>query len=264
MGTKNRRVAAYLPQELDDRLKAFIVEQNLKGESAALIAILSEFFGITHSVAHSVDYSAFVRLEQFQELSEKVSGLSDKTGFSELDSKLLSELNQKIERIESQIVLLETELANKQALESTPFAEPAKTDSSPGQMALLDLSDSSLSDSKDGSPEPLAVDTSSVESSSSISTTDSSSLSSKLPSELPDEPMDSLKPMTGYSLSDRFGLSKQAVANSKSIWKDAPEKFIEWTKKKDPEGVAWQYNTETKLYCPIFDSSPVGSSSSPV
>lgn len=78
MPTQNRRVATYLPPELDNRFKAFIAERNLKGDSQALIVVLSEFLGVGLPVTHSVDYSSLVKLEQFNELSEKVSKLSDR------------------------------------------------------------------------------------------------------------------------------------------------------------------------------------------
>lgn len=43
MPTENRRIATYLPKQVDERLEAFKAERSIKGDSQALIVILSEF-----------------------------------------------------------------------------------------------------------------------------------------------------------------------------------------------------------------------------
>ncbi|MEX0272709.1 hypothetical protein AB3R30_26760, partial [Leptolyngbyaceae cyanobacterium UHCC 1019] len=92
MPTENRRVATYLPKELDDRLKAFITERSLKGDSPALIVILSEYFQVDILVAQKVDYSGFVRIEQFEELAARVSELAMAAERSNSSGNLLGSL----------------------------------------------------------------------------------------------------------------------------------------------------------------------------
>lgn len=100
MPTENRRVATYLPKELDDCLKAFIVERNLKGDSPALIVILSEYFQVDTLVAQRVDYSGFVKTEQFQELAAKVSELTERVEKGDSVSGLPDKIRQIAERLD--------------------------------------------------------------------------------------------------------------------------------------------------------------------
>lgn len=211
MGTKNRRVATYLPPELDDRLKSFIVEQNLKGESAALIAILSEFFGVTHSEAHGIDYSSFVRLEQFQGFADTLSQLSDRVDASELNGELLSRLLNRVEQLESRIDSLNSHVV----VSKTPLTV---TDVSPGQMDLLAVVDQDLTEE---------------------------SLQGEPKSEL----ANILVPLTGAQLAERLGVDKGAPSKEKK--RMAHDRFVEWTKRKDPDGVGWQYEPTSKRYVPL-------------
>ena len=61
--------------------------------------------------------------------------------------------------------------------------------------------------------------------------------------------------LSGYALGmKRFGLSKSTVARSK---KDKTlEKFTQWTKERDPDGIAWKFvETPVKGYVPVDDTS---------
>lgn len=144
MPTENRRVAAYLPKAIDDRLEAFKTERGLKGDSPALIAILEEYFGVSREVAHlgSSEIEHFSqrieaverRLDQlkndvFDELPDEINKLLFFWKV-ELKSELLSELKSELPeaakvdqpqegselRSESESELLpmtETDLANR-------------------------------------------------------------------------------------------------------------------------------------------------------
>lgn len=88
MSTQNRRVAAYLPKSIDDRLKAFIAERNLKGDSQALIIILSEYFEVSREVAHiSSSDLEHLKSDLLSKLSSKLLNMK-----AELKSELLGEL----------------------------------------------------------------------------------------------------------------------------------------------------------------------------
>lgn len=83
MSTNNKRVAAYLPEPLAAKFEAYKAENNL-GDSSALIAILSQFLGVTHSVAQSnSDYSDI--------LDKRISQLK-----YDLKSELLGELKREL------------------------------------------------------------------------------------------------------------------------------------------------------------------------
>lgn len=111
MPTKNRRVATYLPKEIDERFAAFKSERGIEGDSQALVTILSEFLGVTQQVAQQVDYqSNLVTKDEIEEINSRVAYLSEQVqGFdqqlalvvsraiSELRDELLSELPQQKE-----------------------------------------------------------------------------------------------------------------------------------------------------------------------
>jgi hypothetical protein len=66
------------------------------------------------------------------------------------------------------------------------------------------------------------------------------------PSELSSE---LLKPMTGVALNKRFNQLAGGVIKMKSKHKNNPQRFTEWTKTKDPDGIAWEF--KEGLYYPI-------------
>lgn len=84
MSTQNRRVATYLPPYIDDRLKSFKLERNIKGDSEALIAVLSEYFQVSQEVAYPSSLNLLHRIEAIE---QRLGGLKD-----ELLSKLKGEL----------------------------------------------------------------------------------------------------------------------------------------------------------------------------
>lgn len=145
MPTKNPRVATYLPKELNDRLKAFIVERNLKGDSPALIVILSEYFGIDTLVAQKVDYSGFVRTEQFEELAAKVSELSERMEKGSSVSGLLSRLPDKMRQLAERLERVETTRAE-------PLPSRAETFSTTELAKRLNMDGSTLSHWKSSDP----------------------------------------------------------------------------------------------------------------
>jgi hypothetical protein len=73
---------------------------------------------------------------------------------------------------------------------------------------------------------------------------------SKLLDNLPSEPSSELlEPMTGAALNKRFNQAEGGVTKMKSKHKNNPQRFTEWTKTKDPDGIAWEF--KEGLYYPI-------------
>jgi hypothetical protein len=93
MPTENRRVATYLPANVDQRLEAFKDERGIRSDSQALVVILSEFLGVSQEVAllSSLPIGDLVRHEF---LEERLAGLK---------SELLSELDSRLKGFESLI-----------------------------------------------------------------------------------------------------------------------------------------------------------------
>ena len=48
MATKNRRVATYLPPEIDEKFKEYKEQNSIDGDSEALINILRDYLGVAH------------------------------------------------------------------------------------------------------------------------------------------------------------------------------------------------------------------------
>lgn len=126
MPTKNRRVATYLPKEIDDCFQVFKAGRNIEGDSQALIIILSEFLGVGQNVTHSVDYSNYVTVEQFDNLLAKIEAQEKPISVSESNSELLNRL----QALESRIEVLEALQGEKLTLTTGELAKRLGIDSS--------------------------------------------------------------------------------------------------------------------------------------
>jgi hypothetical protein len=51
-------------------------------------------------------------------------------------------------------------------------------------------------------------------------------------------------------LSKRFGCDPSLVRKQKSKYKNEPEKFITWSKSRDPDGRGWRFDEEVRLFAP--------------
>lgn len=56
--------------------------------------------------------------------------------------------------------------------------------------------------------------------------------------------------LTIAQLSERFGCDSALTRKQKSKYRDEPEKFITWSKSRDPEGRGWKFDEEAKLFAP--------------
>ena len=91
MPTENRRIATYLPKEVDEKFKVFKLERGIKGDSHALLTVLSEFLGVTELVAPSMPNQYSELSQQFSDLQAELTSLECRL-FSRLKSELLAEL----------------------------------------------------------------------------------------------------------------------------------------------------------------------------
>jgi predicted RNA-binding Zn-ribbon protein involved in translation (DUF1610 family) len=67
MPTQNRRVATYLPPHIDEPFKSFKSQRDIKGDSEALIVILSEYFQVSQEVAYPSSSNLLQRIEAIEE-----------------------------------------------------------------------------------------------------------------------------------------------------------------------------------------------------
>lgn len=213
MPTENRRVAAYLPKEIDDHFKAFIVERNLKGDSQALIVILSEFFGVSQKVTQEVAHpSEFVTSTQLQELEVKLAKLFGQVGaFVKPSSELVGELLSKLSTLENRVLALENKESSSQPASQVGGVVP-------GQMEL--------GFSEDQKPDTF-----------------------ELPRESPSEPSPSVvNPLIGVRLAERLDVDESTVRRQRA---KGAESFAKWSRETGSDGIAWRYDQKSKLYFPI-------------
>lgn len=63
----------------------------------------------------------------------------------------------------------------------------------------------------------------------------------------------SLLPLTGKGLSKRLGLARTAAWDARKRCAGSAKEFFEWSKERDPDGVGWTYNEQTKKYLPATE-----------
>lgn len=215
MTTQNRRIAAYLPPEIDQKLKAFKIDAGLatkrnpnKNDSQALISILSQFFGLNHEAPYA---SAAELRQNLADLEAKLDRLS-------------SALSEKIAHLETDLAALKQPRLDIKEIELTkPKAESAAAFSSvPGQLHLLD----SIPAQSGGNIEPIEVRETLLQ-------------ASVIPNKL-------LKGLSAAQLANRFPVSRTTIEVHR---KKGKEHFRQWSADQDPDGIPWQYRR--RQYFPV-------------
>lgn len=218
MATQNRRIAAYLPPEIDQKLKAFKIDAGLatkrnptKNDSQALIAILTQFFGLDQEAPYS---SAAELSQQLADLEAKLDRLS-------------TALTEKIAHLETGLADLKQPKPNIEETELThPKSESGSTVYTvPGQLHLLDVipaqSGKNIEPIEGG--EPLLQ-------------------ASVIPSRL-------LKGLSASQLANRFPVSRTTIDVHR---KKGKEHFRQWSADQDPDGIPWEYR-QRKYYPVVQD-----------
>jgi hypothetical protein len=110
MPTENRRIATYFPKGVDEKFTAFKIDRGIRGDSQALLTIVSEFLGVNQEVAHS---SSPDFLDRFKSLE-----------------KIVFQIQQELEQLRSLPRLLDDK----------EFEEPTEQAISvvPGQLSFLE------------------------------------------------------------------------------------------------------------------------------
>ena len=275
MPTENRRVAAYLPKELDEKLEAFKSERGIKGDSQALILILSEFLGVSQPVAYS---SSFVTLEKFEDLASQVAILAEKLEAFSNSSNLT--LEEPLVEVSSELpVEISDELLVEPIVEPSPTAGDRNTDlfisatnvdvvvppsASTVTIQAVELSkrlkvgQSTLSTKKKSSHEEFAAWTRSKDPNSVawayLAETNKfqpiGDISPEVLSELHSEPPIGIATI---DLARRLGVDGSTLSHAKKG--RTLEELTEWIRKKDPEGIGWVLLPEVNRFRPESEIS---------
>jgi hypothetical protein len=284
MPSKKERVAAYLPSFIDERFKSFKAERGINGDSQALIAILSEFFAVSHEVAH-LSEPEFVSLsKQIEDLTAKVAYLEGEllgelksSPQGDLKSELLGELqgelfdrlkpdlkSELLSELKSELLNIPVEIPISPDSLPLTTAEQVKRDTSSNsdlpsglhnESLNIDLNNADQQVDQISLPPSQEVDQKHSNSGEPLIEPEGSPQSSKIEpkpavesfswSELKGD----LPPMLEDDLAKRFKLTTpKTLGNKRSRTRDNPEDFIKWSIRKDPENKAWLYDSTTRLY----------------
>jgi hypothetical protein len=240
MVTPNPKVSAYVPQAIKDRLKQFSEEHDLS-ESQAVSAILAEYFGMTQVLGRAPEglTTEGVTLARMEALEEKFASLTTSPG--DIPSELLKKIDQlstSVESLERRLEVVEqggllnrlkSELREADLLAAAKEIEEVM---SQGELAL----------EADSLPIYESVDNRQLE------------LIEPVLINLPGEPLEEINPIPGTKLSElRFNLSQAAITGVKR--KKSVEELAEWTRSKDPDGIAWKFVDSPKGYVPAEELS---------
>lgn len=74
MPTENRRIATYFPKDIDDKFTAFKLSRGIRGDSQALLTIVSEFLGVIQEETHFSLPDLIIRIESLEKVIFKQEG----------------------------------------------------------------------------------------------------------------------------------------------------------------------------------------------
>lgn len=229
MSTQNRRVATYLPSEIDDHFKRFKSERGIKGDSQALAAILSEFFGVSQEVAQGSSNL----LQRVEVLEDKVTLLKDKL-LSELRIELLEHRSSSIEQAKAEV---------KDELLSELKNEPLKSELTSGQLDLL---------VEVG--EPLEEEINELSSGLESKSLESKSLGEEQApvTRRTPKPPSSDGTLTTGELAKRLGIDSSTLSHWRpgSTKGKSPDELLKATREKDPDGIGWIHLPDVKRFQP--------------
>jgi hypothetical protein len=232
MATKNRRVATYLSEELEAAFTKFKIDRQI-GDSQALIAILSEFFGVSQEVAHQSSSLTTFFQDRVEALEEKLTHIKGDL-LSELRRELLEHCNSSIEQVKAEVKTeLLSELGSKLPINTEVTRQTGQLELIPDVQTSQGNEISSLLGESEGDIP-----------SSSIS----------------ESPKRNVEALSGTELAQRFGVHEKLPTNKRGLLK-SDQRFAAWTKEQDPEGIAWRYEPNAKgkkKYFPVLDNESLG------
>ena len=233
MTSKNTRVATYLPEQLSKHLEDFKSERELKSDSKALILILNEFFNVTH-LSESKNESIVAQILERLSLAEsKIESID--TLKSELLDSLKSELYN---RIGENLADIKNELLS----ESRSSLKNLKSELE--NELLYELKSGLKSESKIDLPKQLDVG---VEVEIKPKRTSKPKIV-KEPARKR-EHGDGINSLTTTQLAARLKDTKVGdITTKKSKTKTDPQRFVEWSKDRDPDGFSWEYRSDSTLF----------------
>jgi hypothetical protein len=245
MPTKNPKVSAYIPQHIFDRFQSFCQEKGMSMSQATAV-VFAGYFEIEPEVNHLSGLLA----DRIRDLELKLSELSSST--IELSKELISELKSELtsvllkeiqsstdvlhevllDRLKSELKGgLQKESENKLPNGSASEPQLESFDTRGSKQLGLEVEQKPLTEpvgEKPSRPRPKRT------------------TSSK-------KPKDVVSPngkdiLTAAQLAERFKCASSLPSKQKGRYKDESEKFVSWSKGKDPDGFSWNFKEGSTLY----------------
>ena len=256
MPTENPKVSAYVPPVIKNRLTEFREERNVS-ESQAVTIILAEYFQLQQEVkkvSEGVEVGG-VTLGRIEVIEQGLADLIDSSG------RRLKKLEETVKEL-SRLLMMSTKLSPEKTRRETKEL-PDSLLSSSDESKLSSTLESSLPDVCE-QPVGVPIGDLAIELPNSNDKNGSSSseiLQSELPAVVANElgehgeskgslqtelPLDSsaessFQPLPNKLMAVRFGYSNpQSLNNKKGSISEV--EFVEWSRKKDPDGIGWQYH----------------------
>lgn len=263
MSTDNPKVSGYVPQHIYDRFKTFCEERGIS-MSQAVTVIFAEYFGLDLAVNQNSSTSGLL-VERVGLLEQELAALK---GLVHSHLQLGVVANEKDhlvacegsppEAVYSEEIAQPTSVTPRELLggDSLPEVElPEVIENVQAPSAEGDLPENTPSELVGGVSSELPNLANTQDTEESVEDVATEVKVDNPLYNLLGEPVDEIKPIPGIKLSKlRFGLSEAMIAGKK---RDKPVKeFTEWTKDRDPDGIAWKYVlTPSKGYLPVSELS---------
>lgn len=248
MPTKNPKVSAYIPQHIFDRFQSFCQEKGMSMSQATAV-VFAGYFEIEPEVNHLSGLLA----DRVRDLELKLSELSNSRSSSvEFSKERISELKSELFD-----ALLKEVTGNINELQKTLFDELTTNLHKELQSRLLlsSFSEPHLDpiDQLGNKQLNLGVEPKIVENSTQKATIKKKPVAKKINSKPLVSTLNVLNRdvdgLTNGQLIERFGGGTSSlISKQKSRHKNAPDKFINWTKSRDPHQYGWEYKENSRLY----------------
>lgn len=286
MATKNQRIAAYVPENVYQKYQSFKVEKGL-GDSQALIQILSEYFGVTHLVGCD---ESLQTLERIARLEASLSTMRADL-LSELKESVLKELAPQAvmsailpSRVEPEAVPIQSEVVDvvqvsdspqdtQQALvasfedlptvkDDSPSKEPPPVDDidkiflTGGELRKrLNAPNATMSNKRNSPSDVFALWSAKLDPDGISWVLNSNGRFSPIGDIAPEIKAALLKVVPSGLSNNDLAKRLKLDASTLSHWKKekTSEEFLRDVRARDPEGIGWSFNNETKRFIP--DSS---------
>lgn len=273
MPTNNPKVSAYVPQNVFDHFQSFCKEKKIS-MSQAVAVIFAEYF----EIEPQMNSSSGLLLGRIKDLEMKVNELMSlkseaiqtQVNLGKIETSSLSELVSSLEvkSYEDGVVVyngqensseLNNVLLSKPESEMRGSIQPKLSNNvATAKEDLSELSSSLLNEQKN-EQQDLRLRANDFLEIVKPETKKESELSEVLLTTLPSTifDLDSIVSdgLTVLQLAERFESRATNISSQKSKLRSKPEKFIEWTKKQDPDGCGWEFRDESTLFYRVQETT---------